>query len=620
MSKEAFDTLKAICKYHLYEKRDGSIVNRILGNDEKIITDPKEVASTLIGVLKEIQFSDKFTQYSGDLPFPDLPPLKKKEVLSLLSTLSTGKAISFDLFSDMLLRDESVTKRLAKLLKNLWTKDLNKIDSLNELFKARLVALNKVHPNTPKPDEFRPIIILSLIIKIMECRWLPKLQDYVITKLCPAQTGFVPSQGVFTNIFRAIKRIKERTNKKQHVFGLFIDFKSAYNFTRHDLLFERLGKILDKEEINFQKAIYDKITIQLENSTFRPNLGVAQGSVISPSLFDIYTEPLLKELNKLLPIDDIFAYADDILILCDDQATLNTCIDLVEKWSQENHLKINKKKSAILEFTHRRSRSTQLKVGDTFRDYPIVDKYKYLGTWLSQKLTIDSQIQFIEKKTNFMKHKLSPCLYNATLDARKNLWQVFVLPLFEFTLPIYYYEDSTSKRHKLEQVLRTSFKNFTGLGKRVETCLIEDLMGYNLESRSEHIQHVSEKKWEARLNGKQYMAKFPKKQNKCKYFSKEMVKYINLQTALCPKCKEQGIVKRCSSVHLDTSHHLKIDSVDFIFNYLQEHSKKVIVDESNRKVTKPKNRKEMIETFSEIFDPNYNKIKNFFCNSQNVSL
>ena len=81
----------------------------------------------------------------------------------------------------------------------------------------------------------------------------PKLQEYVISKLCPSQTGFVPGQGVFTNIFRAIKRIKERTNCKQHIHGLFIDFKSAYNYTRHYLLFERFEKVLDKNEILFRK-------------------------------------------------------------------------------------------------------------------------------------------------------------------------------------------------------------------------------------------------------------------------------------------------------------------------------------------------------------------------------
>ena len=346
MSKDAFNTMKTITKYHLYEKRDGSIVNSILEGDGEIVTDPKKVASTLIGVLKKIQCSDKFTQYAGTLPFPDLPQLDDTEMKHLLSKLATGKALSYDLFSDMLLKDKHTLNKLSTILKDLWSKDLNKIDSLNELFKARLIALNKVHPKTPKPEEFRPIIILSLIVKIMECRWLPKLQEYVITKLCPSQTGFVPGQGVFTNIFRAIKRIKERTNMKKNIFGLFIDFRSAYNYTRHDLLFERLKEVLGKDEINFQKAIYDRIIIQSENSNFRPNLGVAQGSVISPSLFDIYTEPLLRELKTLgkIEYEDILAYADDILVFCENKSQLDNCINIIERWSKENNLEINKKK------------------------------------------------------------------------------------------------------------------------------------------------------------------------------------------------------------------------------------------------------------------------------------
>jgi len=122
---------------------------------------------------------------------------------------------------------------------------IDKIDNLNELFKAKLITLNKVHPNTPKSNEFRPIIILSLIVKIMEYRWLPKLQEYVITKLCPAKTS-LPGQGIFTNIFRTCKRVKQRTDNIQSLFGLFIDFKSSYNYKRHNPLFERLEKILDK--------------------------------------------------------------------------------------------------------------------------------------------------------------------------------------------------------------------------------------------------------------------------------------------------------------------------------------------------------------------------------------
>ncbi len=199
----------------------------------------------------------------------------------------------------------------------------------------------------------------------MECRWLPKLKEYLIQTLCPSQTGFVPGQGVFTNIYRAMRRIIDRTNQKKPVFALFIDFKSAYNHTRHDLLFERLKGILSENEIKFQQAIYDRLTIQSDNSFFKPNLGVAQGSVISPALFDIYTESLLWEINKLLPLKDIFAYADDIMILCDEINTLKKCIQIIEKWSEENNMKINKNKSAVLEFVHRRKKVTNLKQGET---------------------------------------------------------------------------------------------------------------------------------------------------------------------------------------------------------------------------------------------------------------
>ncbi len=152
----------------------------------------------------------------------------------------------------------------------------------------------------------------------MECRWLPKLREYLISELCPFQTGFVPGQGVFTNIFRAIRRIRSRTDNKCPVYGLFIDYKSAYNHVRHDILFENLKKVLNDDEIQFQKAIYSRLLIQSHNASFRPNVGVAQGSVISPTLFNIYTKPLLLELNKLIPIEDILAYADDLLILCYD--------------------------------------------------------------------------------------------------------------------------------------------------------------------------------------------------------------------------------------------------------------------------------------------------------------
>ena len=146
-------------------------------------------------------------------------------------------------------------------------------------------------------------------------------------------------------------------------------------------------------------------------------------------------------------------------------------------------------------------------------------------------------------------------------------------------------------------------------------------MGYNLSSRSQYIHYISEKKWEYRLEGKIYspkydsnseMAKLPLKPNKCKYFSKDMIKYINLQTALCPKCKELGINQRCTKDHLELTHHVQIESVDTIYNHLKNNSAKKILNEKNQIISKHKDREEMIQIFKEILDPNSKKIKQFF--------
>ena len=494
-----------------------------------------------------------------------------------------------------------MVKKLSELLCDLWSKKLNKIEDLERLFKARLIALNKVHPKIPKKSEFRPIIILSLIVKIMESRWLPKLKEYMVYKMCPSQVGFVPGQGVFTNIFRAISVIRERTEKKKSAFGLFIDFKSAYNFARHDLLFKRLENILEKDEITFQKAIYDKIVIRAGKTYFRPNLGVAQGSIISPALFDIYLEPLLK-LKEIIPIKDIFAYADDVLVIFDDLETLRKCCKIIESWSNDNNLQINRNKSAILEFVHRRGRETYLKVGDYWMGFPIVDKYKYLGTWLNQKLTMDTQISHIQKKTYFIRSKLSPALYNASLGLRKNLWQIFVVPMYEFLLPLFFHEQVEIRKQKIDQMMRMSFKAYTGLKKTINNSIVEDLMGYNLIKRASILHHISEQKWNYRERNQLYDPqndqvvndyRDSKSNNLCKYLPKSMVKYLNMQTSLCPECFKFNIKTRTSLDHLRKVHGIFIQENKLLIEQICNLEERVY---SNHSDVNGNKRKSIIET------------------------
>ena len=90
---------------------------------------------------------------------------------------------------------------------------------------------------------------------------------------------------------------------------------------------------------------------------------------------------------------------------------------------------------------------------------PICEKYKYLGTILTPKLTSGEQIAHISKKSTHIFVKLYPHLQNATAEARRDMWQTMVRPLFDATFVLLEYEPSiTNKGNYGEEQFQPSRK------------------------------------------------------------------------------------------------------------------------------------------------------------------
>lgn len=253
----------------------------------------------------------------------------------------------------------------------------------------------------------------------------------MIERLHLSQTGFVPHCGIFINITRAIDRIHFYTDKRIHVYGIFIDFANAYNTIYHQPLFQRLEGILTTEDISYLRSIYSLLSIHAGNHYMKPNIGVAQDSAIFPALFNIYLDPLLITLTETLRIDtcDVFAYADNLMILMTSRSKIREVIEAIEKYSAESGLQLNKKKSGIVEFTTRHSK--RFLTQEDIRGIPILSEYKYLGLYLTFKLSLNKQVSHIRRKCAFIKVKLNPILNKVSLEYRKNLWTTF---------PLYYSE------------------------------------------------------------------------------------------------------------------------------------------------------------------------------------
>ena len=115
------------------------------------------------------------------------------------------------------------------------------------------------------------------------------------------------------------------------------------------------------------------------DTKFTVNKGVPQGSVLSPHLFNVHLENILRSsgvLSKAIDAGKLIAFADDVLLIAD---TKTEAINLIEEMNKlESHgLQLNKDKSHILSNNRETDDLTEIE------GVAIKSTVKYLGMKLS---------------------------------------------------------------------------------------------------------------------------------------------------------------------------------------------------------------------------------------------
>ena len=329
--------------------------------------------------------------------------------------------------------------------------------------------------------------------------------------------------------------------------------------------------------------MYARYRIKLGGSRLRCNKGVAQGSIISPSLFDIYIEDLSTEILKAsVNYEDILYYADDILILCTTPRQVEQCIKIIEDWSYANGMILNKNKSGVVVFGARSAKKipkmqvlrdnnkAQNKIAWTptekhISGIPICSKYKYLGTWLDSKLSCGPQIAHIKKKSAHLYTKLYPYLNNSSADARRDMWQTMVAPLFNAALVLLEFEPSATHKTNLERVRRISFKHFLMITKRTNTWLVDDMIRKDIKYLATQTVKTSRVQWEQRKQKLQITERLPclRAINGLRGVPSNFCQLINSQSKPCPICKKKEVV--ASAWHMKYAHNIPVTHINKIW-------------------------------------------------------
>ena len=173
------------------------------------------------------------------------------------------------------------------------------------------------------PENLRPIILLSILRKILTIALLNRIWDRLSCKIPKSQAAYQKGRGTTEQVL-ALKILIDKAliSSDYNLYLLLIDMSKAFDTVNRKKLMLDLQKLLDPDEVHLLSIITNRplLSVTLDGDTgqeFPTYVGICQGDCMSAILFIFYlacaleeepTEQVQRDLNAFL---DVF-YADDL--------------------------------------------------------------------------------------------------------------------------------------------------------------------------------------------------------------------------------------------------------------------------------------------------------------------
>ena len=395
-------------------------------------------------------------------------PFDLRELEAAIKTLKPGKAIGPDLISTEQINNFGLNTKMwvLKLFNHCATTyQLPKIWK-----KAHVIALLKPGKVSSDPKSYRPISLLSHLYKLFERILLNRIGPAFDEMLIPEQAGFRPGKSTTSQVLNLTQHIEDGFEERKVTGLVLVDLTAAYDTVNHRLLLSKL------QTISRDSQLTKLVGSMLENRSFfvelsgkksrwrRQNNGLPQGSVLSPLLFNIYTNdlPLSQGTRR-------FLYADDLAVTAqyDDFTTvenhLSGALSDLAAYYKVNNLRANPSKTQVCSF-HLRNQEANRKLNISWLGSPLenCEFPVYLGVTLDRSLTYKKHVEKTRAKVsarNNVLRQLRGTTWGATPGTLRSTALALSFSAAEYACPVW---ERSAHAKKIDPTLNSACRLITG--------------------------------------------------------------------------------------------------------------------------------------------------------------
>ena len=271
-----------------------------------------------------------------------------------LPKASGGTGISVELFQNL---KDDVMKLPHSISQQIWKTQQQPGDWKRSVF----IPIPK-KGNAKECSNYRTIALISLASKVMLKILQARLQQYVNCELPDVQAGFQKGRGTRDQIANICWIIKKAREFQKNIYFCFLDFAKAFHCVDHNKLWKILKEMgIPDHLICLLRNLYagQEATVRTGHGTdwFQIGKGVHQGCILSPCLFNLYAEYIMRNAGLEEAQAGIkiarrniknLRYADDTTLMAESEEELQSLLMKVKEESEKVGLKLNIQKTKIM--------------------------------------------------------------------------------------------------------------------------------------------------------------------------------------------------------------------------------------------------------------------------------